>query len=287
MPPCEQAQYRTTPQMAPRKTPRADMAMIVMRMGSSVFSMLPAPLIWFVSTKSGYSVISSTEEGRQIRATMRWSNAPASPESDDKETYGFHWDDPLAASPLGVCRDLPKERFKWYQWPKKNGCIRPGSITGYTKSSPLHSVMLSPLRTLMSSTAISPQLFASIRLSITTLKKKHKGLTLSWTSEFGAIWFALQKSKKEWFRLTWYGLSVSGTRTRPSLQRLPWWPLTVHSRMSAGPSTICLRCLMCSVPMCDPNMWYQKETQRSESRDVTTGLTSRATLVSWGPVAKV
>lgn len=57
---------------------------------------------------------------------------------------------------------------------QKNGCIHPGSVNGYTKSSPLHSVMLSPLRTLMSSTAISPQLFASIRLSITTLKKSIK-----------------------------------------------------------------------------------------------------------------
>lgn len=39
------------------------------------------------------------------------------------------------------------------------------------KASPLQSVMLRPLRTLMSSTAISPQLFASTKLSITTLKK--------------------------------------------------------------------------------------------------------------------
>lgn len=67
MPPCEQAQYKTTPQMAPRKTPRADMVMIVMRMGSRVFNILPAPLIWLVSTKSGYSVFSSTIQKRQIQ----------------------------------------------------------------------------------------------------------------------------------------------------------------------------------------------------------------------------
>lgn len=89
------------------------------------------------------------------------------------------------------------------------------------------------------------------------------------------------------WRLTWYGLLARGKRTRPSLQRLPWWPLTVHSRMSAFPSTVCLRCLMCSVPMCEPNMWYQKDMQRSESGEPTTGLSKRATLVCWGSVASV
>lgn len=73
MPPCEQAQYKTTPQMAPRKTPRADMAMMVIRMGSSVFNMLPAPLIWLVSTKSGYSVISSTERRKQSQGLRSFS----------------------------------------------------------------------------------------------------------------------------------------------------------------------------------------------------------------------
>ncbi|KAG7266588.1 hypothetical protein CRUP_032113 [Coryphaenoides rupestris] len=55
--------------------------------------------------------------------------------------------------------------------------------------------------------------------------------------------------------------------------------------MSAGPSGVCLRCFMCSVPMCGPNMWYQKDTQRSSSGELTVGLTSRATSVSWWPVA--
>ncbi|KAG7266586.1 hypothetical protein CRUP_032111 [Coryphaenoides rupestris] len=42
--------------MAPRKTPSADMAMMVMRMGSSVFSMLPGPLISLLSTSHADAV---------------------------------------------------------------------------------------------------------------------------------------------------------------------------------------------------------------------------------------
>lgn len=36
-----------------------------------------------------------------------------------------------------------------------------------------------------------------------------------------------------------------------------------------------------------PNMWYQKDMHRSESGELTSGLTSRATSVSCGLVAKV
>lgn len=49
MPLCQQAQYSTTPQTAPRRTPRALMAMMVMRMGSKVFSTLPRFLEMFSS----------------------------------------------------------------------------------------------------------------------------------------------------------------------------------------------------------------------------------------------
>lgn len=41
-------------------------------------------------------------------------------------------------------------------------------------ASPLQSAMLTPSRTLMSSTAMSPQLFTSTKLSITTLKTKNR-----------------------------------------------------------------------------------------------------------------
>lgn len=78
-----------------------------------------------------------------------------------------------SSSSGGMSGSVQKRNFNYTNGPKR-GCkqssvhLPTGMLNGHTKASPLHSIMLSPFRTLMSSTAISPQLFASIRLSITT-----------------------------------------------------------------------------------------------------------------------
>lgn len=70
MVPCEQAQYRTTPQMAPRKTPSADMAMMVMRMGSRVFSMLPGPPSSLFSCERE-SIAAGGTDGHELCSTQQ------------------------------------------------------------------------------------------------------------------------------------------------------------------------------------------------------------------------
>ncbi|TNN47676.1 hypothetical protein EYF80_042119 [Liparis tanakae] len=71
--PCEQAQYSTTPQMAPRKTPSADMAMMVMRMGSRVFSMLPGPPSSLVSSEYHISQLQKLDRS----SPLTWYGTPA------------------------------------------------------------------------------------------------------------------------------------------------------------------------------------------------------------------
>lgn len=77
--------------------------------------------------------------------------------------------------------------------------------------------------------------------------------------------------------VTWYETLECGSRTRPSLHRLPWCPLTVHRIWLASASFLCL---MWSAPACSPNMWYQKDMHRSASGVVMDGLTSVATCSS-------
>lgn len=66
----EQAQYSTTPQMAPRKTPSADMAMMVMRMGSRVFSMFPGLLSSLLSCERESIAVETQKHSQSVSYSL-------------------------------------------------------------------------------------------------------------------------------------------------------------------------------------------------------------------------